>query len=160
MRAVRNIDLCTKDCLCLYVCPTGATDTENGQIDLEKCLDGCRLCVDACSSHAISLVPNNYPDPPKKDGSTRESLYVIAQNKIKQEYIAKSLYEKSSDNNEKEYLTGIAKSNRLMAEDIMREAGYLLPQSEEVKSLLKNLLEGESNSDFPKDSIEYLLRNL
>lgn len=27
--AVRNIRLCTKDCLCLYVCPTGATDTEN-----------------------------------------------------------------------------------------------------------------------------------
>ena len=23
--AVRNIRLCTKDCLCLYVCPTGAT---------------------------------------------------------------------------------------------------------------------------------------
>ena len=25
--AVRNLRLCTKDCLCLYVCPTGATDT-------------------------------------------------------------------------------------------------------------------------------------
>ena len=23
--AVRNLRLCTKDCLCLYVCPTGAT---------------------------------------------------------------------------------------------------------------------------------------
>ena len=33
MKAVRNIRLCTKDCMCLYVCPTGATDTENGQID-------------------------------------------------------------------------------------------------------------------------------
>ena len=32
--AVRNIRLCTKDCLCLYVCPTGATDTENSVIDL------------------------------------------------------------------------------------------------------------------------------
>ena len=27
--AVRNLRLCTKDCLCLYVCPTGATDTED-----------------------------------------------------------------------------------------------------------------------------------
>ena len=35
MRAVRNIRLCTKDCLCLYVCPTGATDTETGQIDAD-----------------------------------------------------------------------------------------------------------------------------
>ena len=25
--AVRNIRLCEKDCLCLYVCPTGATNT-------------------------------------------------------------------------------------------------------------------------------------
>ena len=33
--AVRNIRLCSKDCLCLYVCPTGASDTENSIIDLE-----------------------------------------------------------------------------------------------------------------------------
>ena len=38
--AVRNLRLCTKDCLCLYVCPTGATDTENSIIDPEKCI-GC-----------------------------------------------------------------------------------------------------------------------
>ena len=38
--AVRNLRLCTKDCLCLYVCPTGATDTENSVIDPEKCI-GC-----------------------------------------------------------------------------------------------------------------------
>ena len=30
--AVRNLRLCTKDCLCLYVCPTGASDTENSVI--------------------------------------------------------------------------------------------------------------------------------
>ena len=30
--AVRNINLCTKDCLCLFVCPTGATDTEIAQL--------------------------------------------------------------------------------------------------------------------------------
>ena len=34
--AVRNLRLCTKDCLCLYVCPTGATDTENSIIDTGK----------------------------------------------------------------------------------------------------------------------------
>ena len=32
--AVRNLKLCMKDCLCLYVCPTGATDTENSIIDM------------------------------------------------------------------------------------------------------------------------------
>ena len=36
--AVRNLRLCTKDCLCLYVCPSGATDTENSIIDAKKCI--------------------------------------------------------------------------------------------------------------------------
>ncbi|MEN6419506.1 MAG: rubrerythrin, partial [Clostridiaceae bacterium] len=66
MYAVRNIRLCTKDCLCLYVCPTGATDTETGQIDRGKCISGCRVCVDACPSHAISLVPESYPSQQEK----------------------------------------------------------------------------------------------
>ena len=43
--AVRNLRLCTKDCLCLYVCPTGATDTENSIIDPEKCI-GCGACAE------------------------------------------------------------------------------------------------------------------
>ena len=45
--AVRNLRLCTKDCLCLYVCPTGATDTENSIIDTDKCL-GCGTCTFVC----------------------------------------------------------------------------------------------------------------
>ena len=56
--AVRNIRLCTKDCLCLYVCPTGATDTENSIIDVAKCI-GCGDCASACPSGAISMVPLN-----------------------------------------------------------------------------------------------------
>ena len=42
--AVRNVRLCEKDCLCLYVCPTGASDTENSVIDTEKCI-GCSSCM-------------------------------------------------------------------------------------------------------------------
>ena len=56
--AVRNLRLCTKDCLCLYVCPTGATDTENSIIDPEKCI-GCGACAEACPSSAISMVPKD-----------------------------------------------------------------------------------------------------
>ena len=47
--AVRNLRLCTKDCLCLYVCPVGATDTENSIIDTGKCT-GCGVCAEACPS--------------------------------------------------------------------------------------------------------------
>ena len=54
MYAVRNIRLCTKDCLCLYVCPTGATDTENSIIDRAKCT-GCGQCVAECPQDALTL---------------------------------------------------------------------------------------------------------
>ena len=71
MRAVRNIRLCTKDCLCLYVCPTGATDTETGQVDELTCI-GCGACADACPSHAISMVPKEYPVQQKKQENRRK----------------------------------------------------------------------------------------
>ena len=63
--AVRNLRLCTKDCLCLYVCPTGATDTENSIIDITKCT-GCGICAESCPSGAISMVPTEYPPQQKK----------------------------------------------------------------------------------------------
>ena len=69
--AVRNLALCSKDCLCLYVCPTGATDTENSVIDVEKCV-GCGACADACPSRAISLVPRAYPPQQRKDPARLE----------------------------------------------------------------------------------------
>ena len=68
--AVRNLRLCTKDCLCLYVCPTGATDTENSIIDPEKCI-GCGACAEACPSSAISMVPKELKEGAYSLGGTR-----------------------------------------------------------------------------------------
>ena len=74
--AVRNLRLCTKDCLCLYVCPTGATDTENSIIDPEKCI-GCGACVAACKNGSamlfvsskvsqLALLPQGRPEAAKR----------------------------------------------------------------------------------------------
>lgn len=78
--AVRNLRLCTKDCLCLYVCPVGATDTENSIIDVEKCL-GCGVCARACPSGAISMVPAEYPPQQKKTEAVTGSLLCAGRRK-------------------------------------------------------------------------------
>ena len=85
--AVRNLRLCTKDCLCLYVCPTGATDTENSVIDTEKCL-GCGVCAGACPSGAISMVPVEYPPQQKKAERVLGCSYPLANQKARQEKMA------------------------------------------------------------------------
>ena len=55
--AVRNLRLCTKDCLCLYVCPVGATDTENSIIDVDKCT-GCGECLPVCPQNCMAMAAN------------------------------------------------------------------------------------------------------
>lgn len=160
MHAVRNIRLCTKDCLCLYVCPTGATDTETGQIDASKCISGCRVCVDACPSHAISLMPEELPPQQEKTASVQASLRALAESKVRQEQIAAAIANTSENSVARQLAKAVAMSNRLMAEDLLREAGFMLPQSQNAVELLKSLLESPHPEDFPKDTVEKLLSTL
>ncbi len=147
--AVRNIRLCTKDCLCLYVCPTGATNTENSIIDVESCI-GCGACAEACPSGAISLVPVVYPPQQAKTESVVNAMKALLRSKSQQESIAAGL--------DGRLARAIEKSNRIMGEDIIREAGYLLPQSENTKEFLESLLEQKHSEGFPKEAVEKLLQ--
>ena len=144
--AVRNIRLCTKDCLCLYVCPTGASDTENSIIDVNKCT-GCGLCADACPSGAISLVPKEYPPQQPKTNKVKAALNRMAQNKADEEKLAETVAENSESDVLYRLMKAVSKSQRLVAEDIMREAGYMLPQSQNTHDLLKDLAKNPSTAD-------------
>ena len=44
-----------------------------------------------------------------------------------------------------------------MAEDIIREAGYMLPQSKNTKNFLQSLLEQKQPEGFPNEVVEKLL---
>ncbi len=146
--AVRNIRLCTKDCLCLYVCPTGATDTENSIIDVSKC-NGCGDCADACPSGAISMVPVEYPPQQPKSDSVINAMRTLLRSKSEQENIAAGLSGRLAK--------ALEKSNRYMAEDILRESGYMLPQSQNTREFLKSLFDKEQPEGFPVDAVKKLL---
>ena len=156
LRAVRNLRICSKDCLCLFVCPTGATDTETGQIDFEKCI-GCGACSKACPSGAISMVPYKYPKQQAKDELVVEKLRRVISSKVDQEQIAHYIFENSNDEKEKLLAKILMKSNRLVTEDLYREAGYMLPQSNNTKIFLEELLEKDNTN---KDDIKKLLELL
>ena len=146
--AVRNLRLCTKDCLCLYVCPTGATDTENSVIDPEKCI-GCGACAEACPSAAISMVPKALPPQQFKEDKVVEALRGLIQSKAQAENIASQLPGALS--------AAIEKSSRLMAEDLCREAGFMLPQSGNTKAFLEQI---KSYPSIPTDVVDGLLHTI
>ena len=155
LRAVRNLRICSKDCLCLYVCPTGATDTETGQIDFEKCI-GCGACSKACPSGAISMVPYQYPKQQVKDKLVVEKLNEIIRSKVEQEKMAQYVYDNSDDVVLKQFSKALIRANRLIVEDLYREAGYMLPQSQNTRDFLNKLLDENIENDI-KDDIKKLL---
>lgn len=134
MFAARNSALCTKDCICLFICPTGATDTENGQIDKDKCIDGCRLCVDACPSHAIYLVHTRYPKKPQPPNSVMEVMRGLLERKAAAYVEALRAADQASPVKEALY-NSIAMSNKVLAEDCIRETGYMIPEADKIQDL-------------------------
>ena len=158
MVAVRNLELCTKDCLCLYVCPYGATDTEDSVIDVNKCT-GCGACATACPSKAISMIPVELPPQQVKDEKVVEVLNKLTLNKTRQEKMALEIAENTNEENPglKKLMYAISKSNRLMSEDLIRESGYMLPQSANSYKLLKQLISDDSLKGFPKETAQKLL---
>ena len=154
--AVRNLRLCTKDCLCLYVCPVGATDTENSIIDTEKCI-GCGVCADSCPSGAISMVPLEYPVQQAKTSVVVDALNAMSKAKAITEKAARQISSSTDASGLKRLMKAIAKSERLVSEDIIRESGYMLPQSDNAHTLLEYFVANQPSEDFPVDAAKKLL---
>ena len=149
--AVRNVRMCEKDCLCLYVCPTGASDTENSVIDAEKCI-GCGACAEACPAGAISLVPKEYPPQQVKTEAVIAALRQLVSSKAEQERMAAALPGPLAK--------ALEKSNRIMAEDLLRESGFMPPQSGEVFQVLVDMADRVQEPGFPVKDLELLLRTI
>lgn len=136
--AYRDLKICTKDCLCLFVCPTGAADNETGQIDFEKCI-GCGACAEACPSKAISMLPRRYPPQQKKKEVVLKSLSKVVQSKVEEVRMFHYLLEHATTEEEKKLWKALIHSNKVVVEDFMRESGYMLPQSKNTHEFLQNI---------------------
>lgn len=141
--AYRNLKICSKDCLCLFVCPTGAADNETGQIDFEKCI-GCGACANACPARAITMLPNKMPPQKQKNKQVINAMFKIVNNKIEEIQMLHYLLNEHKEN--EKLIKALIHSNKVMIEDILRESGYMLPQSKNVNHLLNQIKQNNDSS--------------
>ena len=97
------------------------------------------------------MVPKNYPPQQNKTGVTVEALRKLARGKAQAEALAAVLPGKLA--------AALERSNHILLEDLLREAGYMLPQSDNARRFLLTVLERETSPAFPKAAAEALLRS-
>ena len=105
------------------------------------------------------MIPEEYPKQQEKASTIVKMMKELSESKVEQEQIAQKLASMSDSPVARQLAAAIRKSNRIMAEDILREAGYMLPQSEQTTDFLQEILKTQ-DADFPKKEAERLLELL
>ena len=90
-------------------------------------------------------------------GETIKQTRGNKRNKARMEKCALEAAENANEPGLKRLLTAIARSSRLSAEDILREAGYMLAQSSNAHKLLEELIDDPPNAGFPIATAQELL---
>lgn len=103
------------------------------------------------------MVPVGYPAQQPKTDAVRGALNALAQSKADGEQAARQVGEGAEGEGLRRLMRAVAKSERLLAEDAMREAGYMLPQSDNAHQLLAELVENPPTPDFPEKAAKKLL---
>ena len=80
-----------------------------------------------------------YPKQKVKDKRVISELFKLADSKIEQIKVLKNMINNSSNDDEKRLYKAFIHSNKVMVEDMMREAGFMLPQSSNTNKLLLSL---------------------
>jgi hypothetical protein len=96
-----------------------------------------------------------YPEPNPKPPELVKMLLSLYEQKCMQEKIADSLAANSKNQAEIKLARALRHSCRIIAEDFAREAGYMLPQSREVRNLLNDFLQDAGQEE--KKIIQKLL---
>ena len=82
------------------------------------------------------MVPVDYPPQQKKAESVVALANALAERKAEEENIALQTAETAAQDGLYRLCKAVARSVRLVGEDILREAGYMLPQSGNAHNLL------------------------
>ena len=96
------------------------------------------------------MVPVDYPPQQKKTEKVAAAMMALVADKTQQETLCSAL--------DGRLARAFEKSCRIMAEDLIREAGYMLPQSANSRAFLKKA--AGSGDDGIKKEAQKLLENI
>ena len=97
------------------------------------------------------------PKQQEKQEEVVKTLFKVANTKIDAINKLKTMIKSSSDEDEKRLYKALIHANKVIVEDLMREAGYMLPESKNTHELLEEL---KKTTPQQKDIIQQLLDKL